>query len=43
MFGGAKLAAQRGQIEFQFNPKELSIQKSAKWERKHSRNAKNAV
>jgi nucleoid-associated protein YgaU len=40
--GGAKLASQRGQIEFQFNPKELSIQKSAKWERKSSRNAKNA-
>ena len=40
--GGAKLASQRGEIEFQFNPKELSIQKSAKWERKPSRNSKNA-
>src|SRR5215831_4017318 len=40
--GGAKLASQLGQIEFQFNPKELSIQKSARWERKTSRNAKNA-
>ena len=40
--GGAKLASQHGQIEFQFNPKELSIQKSAKWERKPARNAKKA-
>ncbi len=40
--GGAQLASQRGQIEFQFNPKELSIQKSAKWERKPARNAKKA-
>jgi len=40
--GGAKLASQRGEIEFQFNPKELSIQKSAKWERKPARNAKKA-
>lgn len=40
--GGAKLASPRGQIKFQFNPKELSIQKSAKWERKPARNAKKA-
>ena len=40
--GGAKLASSRGQIEFQFNPKELSIQKSARWERKPARNAKKA-
>ena len=40
--GGAKLASLRSSIEFQFNPKELSIQKSAKWERKPSRNAKQA-
>ena len=40
--GGAQLASQRGQIEFQFNPKELSIQKSARWERKPARNAKKA-
>jgi nucleoid-associated protein YgaU len=40
--GGAKLAAPRGEIKFQFNPKELSIQKSAKWERKPARNAKKA-
>jgi nucleoid-associated protein YgaU len=40
--GGAQLASQRDEIEFQFNPKELSIQKSAKWERKPARNAKKA-
>jgi nucleoid-associated protein YgaU len=40
--GGAKLASLRGRIQFQFNPKELSIQKSAKWDRKPSRNAKKA-
>lgn len=40
--GGAQLASQRGEIEFHFNPKELSIQKSAKWERKSARNAKKA-
>lgn len=40
--GGAQLASQHGEIKFQFNPKELSIQKSAKWERKPARNAKKA-
>lgn len=40
--GGAQLASLRGTIKFQFNPKELSIQKSAKWERKSSRNSKKA-
>jgi len=40
--GGAQLARLRDEIRFQFNPKELSIQKSAKWERKPSRNAKKA-
>jgi nucleoid-associated protein YgaU len=40
--GGAQLASQRGEIPFQFNPKELAIQKAAKWERKSSRNAKKA-
>ena len=40
--GGAKLASLRGSIDFQFNPKELSIQKSAKWDRKPARNAKHA-
>ena len=40
--GGAQLASQFDEIKFQFNPKELSIQKSAKWERKPARNAKKA-
>ena len=40
--GGAQLASVRGEIQFQFNPKELSIQKSAKWDRKPARNAKKA-
>jgi nucleoid-associated protein YgaU len=40
--GGAQLASPRDPIKFQFNPKELSIQKSAKWERKPARNAKKA-
>jgi hypothetical protein len=31
-----------GKIDFQFNPKELSITKTAKWERKTSRNRKSA-
>ncbi|HUL26359.1 MAG TPA: hypothetical protein VLW44_11395 [Streptosporangiaceae bacterium] len=39
---GAEISSPRGQIQFQFNPKELSIQKSAKWERKPSRNARKA-
>jgi nucleoid-associated protein YgaU len=40
--GGAELASMLGSIQFQFNPKELSIQKSARWERKPSRNSKKA-
>jgi nucleoid-associated protein YgaU len=40
--GGAATGALRGEIPFQFNPKELSIQKSAKWERKPARGAKTA-
>ncbi len=40
--GGAKPASLRGSIDFQFNPKELTIQKSAKWDRKPARNAKHA-
>lgn len=31
-----------GRVDFQFNPKELSLTKSAKWERKTSRNRKSA-
>jgi nucleoid-associated protein YgaU len=38
--GGAKPASLRSRIHFQFNPKELSIQKSARWERKPARNAR---
>ena len=33
---------ERDVLEFQFNPKELSIQKSAKWERKPAKGAKKA-
>jgi len=32
--GGAKKGAPKGAIQFQFNPKEMSIAKSAKWESK---------
>jgi nucleoid-associated protein YgaU len=32
--GGAKKGGSKGSIEFQFNPKEMSIAKSAKWESK---------
>ncbi len=40
--GGAATGGQTGQITFQFNPKELSIQKSAKWERTPARGSKKA-
>jgi nucleoid-associated protein YgaU len=40
--GGAMTGASLGSIQFQFNPKELSITKSAKWERKPARGAKKA-
>ena len=40
--GGASLGNQCGTIPFQFNPKEVTIQKSAKWERKPARGAKTA-
>ena len=40
--GGGKPGSAIGRIPFQFNPKELSIQKSAKWERKPARGAKAA-
>lgn len=39
---GADPGASLGSISFQFNPKELSIQKSAKWERKPARGSKTA-
>ena len=38
--GGRKLDGKIGTIDFQFNPKEVTIAKSAKWERKPSRSAK---
>lgn len=39
---GGKPGAPRGRISFQFKPKELSIQKAAKWERKPARGSKSA-
>lgn len=38
----AKVGAKVDEIEFQFNPKEVTIQKSAKWERKPATGAKKA-
>ena len=38
--GGRKLDGKIDTIDFQFNPKEVTIAKSAKWERKPSRSAK---
>lgn len=40
--GGCELGAHLSQIQFQFNPKELSISKSAKWPRSNARVAKTA-
>jgi hypothetical protein len=40
--GGSKLGASKGSIKFQFNPKEITITKSAKWERKPVKGAKKA-
>jgi nucleoid-associated protein YgaU len=40
--GGRKLDGQTGSIDFQFNPKEVTIAKTAKWERKTARGAKKA-
>jgi nucleoid-associated protein YgaU len=40
--GGAKPGADKGSIKFQFNPKEVTIQKSAKWERKPASGSKSA-
>jgi hypothetical protein len=41
--GGRKLGETVGTIDFQFNPKELTIAKSAKWERKNDPKAKKAA
>ena len=40
--GGSQIGQHLGSIPFQFNPKELSISKAAKWERKTARGAKTA-
>jgi nucleoid-associated protein YgaU len=40
--GGSTAGAKRGAIEFQFNPKEVTIAKTAKWERKPAKGAKKA-
>ena len=39
---GGTPGAQRGEVKFQFNPKEVSITKAAKWERKTAKGAKKA-
>ena len=41
--GGRKLDAQIGKIDFQFNPKELTIAKTVKWESKAGTGAKKAA
>ncbi|WP_255605210.1 CIS tube protein [Mycolicibacterium xanthum] len=38
--GSPQLGSSAGKVDFQFNPKEVSITKSAKWERKTSRSKK---
>jgi hypothetical protein len=40
--GGSKCGSSIGSIAFQFNPKEVTISKSAKWERKPVKGAKQA-
>jgi nucleoid-associated protein YgaU len=40
--GGAKTGASLGSLKFQFNPKEVTIAKGAKWERKPAKNGKSA-
>lgn len=40
--GQDALGAERGSVDFHFNPKELSLTKSAKWERKTARGASQA-
>ncbi|MEO7587032.1 MAG: LysM peptidoglycan-binding domain-containing protein [Arachnia sp.] len=41
--GGAKPGAPRGSVDFQFNPKEVTISKDATWERKPAQRAKKAA
>jgi nucleoid-associated protein YgaU len=40
--GGGAPGAQRGTVPFQFNPKEVTITKSVKWERKPTKGSKKA-
>lgn len=40
--GGGSPGSERGAIPFQFNPKEVTIAKAAKWERKTAKGAKKA-
>jgi nucleoid-associated protein YgaU len=40
--GSGNPGKKRGEVVFQFNPKEITITKAAKWERKSSKEAKNA-
>ena len=40
--GGGAPGAKRGAVPFQFNPKEVTISKSAKWERKTTKGSKKA-
>jgi nucleoid-associated protein YgaU len=40
--GGSAAGSKRGAIAFQFNPKEVTIAKTAKWERKTAKGAKKA-
>jgi hypothetical protein len=40
--GGGDPGAKRGTVPFQFNPKEVTITKSAKWERKTTKGSKTA-
>ena len=40
--GGSTAGAKRSAIDFQFNPKEVTIAKTAKWERKPAKGAKKA-
>jgi len=40
--GGGAPGAKRGTVPFQFNPKEVTISKSAKWERKTTKGSKKA-
>src|SRR3954454_7520231 len=40
--GGGAPGAKRGSVPFQFNPKEVTITKAAKWERKTTKGSKTA-